>query len=148
MLLSGNHDLSIGNRILDSGHRELLDIIDRVIHSTETMDTASLLRTCVSLEDRLRAYFADEENIARTVDFRFAEHALSHQRLLEKLGHTRDALMAKGGMLSEAEARKCIVFFRNCLVQHIMEDSRELKIVLDTHYYDLKPTGQTGTVPP
>lgn len=139
MLHFEDHNLSVGNRTLDSKHKELLNIVNWMAHLIEVMDPVTLSQAMELFEDKLRACFADEENIAQTVNFCFASHKLSHQRLLEEFRHTRGKLANRNGMLPKIEAQECVTSLKNRLIHHIREDGRPLKIVLDTHYYDLQP---------
>ena len=77
--------LSIGNRILDSEHRSLLDIADKIDHLIAVRDITALLEAFELLESCLHTYFAVEEKIAQTVSFDFVGHKLARQHLLGRV---------------------------------------------------------------
>jgi len=131
--------MSVGNRIIDSAHKELLAMVNRIGYMARVKDCSAISEECKLIEDRLSAYFAVEENIARLVEFPFTQHKLAHQRLLHQIQCTRDDLAAMNGIWSGDEGEKRCYFLGNCLVKHFKEESEQIKVVLSTHLYDLKP---------
>lgn len=131
--------LSVGNRIIDYEHMKLHDIIDMLARSIVARDTAALLEAFELLEKCLCDYFVLEKNIAQEINFDFAQHGLTHQALLIKFQQLKAELIARNGEWLEWEVKYYINFLRNYLTRHISEDSRSLSIVLNTHFYDLKP---------
>lgn len=137
-------DLSIGNRIIDSEHKRLHNIINRIVRSIVASDVAALLETFELLENCLCNYFVVEENIAQAVNFDFTQHRLAHQNLSDKFQRIKDELTAKDGMWSKDEGKGYADSLMDCLIQHIKVDGKPLKIVLDTHFYDFKPNCAGG----
>ena len=133
--------LSVGNRILDSEHKKLQNIIKGISSTLSASDASALQEAFGLLENCLHAYFAVEENIAQALNFDFAQHRLTHQCLLNEFRFIRDELMIQCGTQSRFNAKAYIDNLMDCLIQHIQEDSKPLKIVLDTHFYDFKPPG-------
>lgn len=140
MLFSTNHgSLSVGNRILDSEHQKLEGIINDIGQLILVNHVDALLEAFKLQNDILRTYFVVEENIALAVNFDFAKHRLAHQNLLNKFQLIKDKLMSQNCKWSMLERKDCIDSLNGCLIQHIKEDSKPLKIVLDTYLYDFKP---------
>lgn len=139
MKMTCTKQLSIGNRAIDSAHQKVLDMIDGVVHSIMAKDIAALPEAFDLLENCLRAYFLVEEHIAHAVGFDFTQHRLAHQGLLNEFQRMKNWVMAKNGAWSEFEEEGCIDSLKNCLLRHIKEDAKPLKIVLETHYYDFSP---------
>lgn len=133
------HNLTLSNKILDSRHKELFDIIDWMPHLIDVEDVATLVQAFEVLMDRLRLCFNVEEKIALAVDFDFNRHNIIHQNLLDEYMRTEDELMAKYDALPKSEAKKYIDSLRNSLVQHIRMDGEPLKLVLGTYSYDFNP---------
>lgn len=131
--------LSIGNRTLDSEHRKLHGIINKIARSIVARDVAALSEAFDLLENCLCAYFVVEENIAQAIHLDFAQHKLAHQCLLNEFQRIRDELTVKNGRWSDDEGGKYAHFLMNYLIQHIRKDGRPLKIVLDTCLYDFNP---------
>lgn len=130
---------SVGNRTIDSEHKNLHDIINRIIRSIVARDVAALSETFELLENCLYAYFVAEEQIAQAIDFDFTQHRQAHQDLLNKFLLIRNKL--KDGVWSKHDEKGYIDSLRSCLIRHIKEDGETFKAVLDTHLYDLKPNG-------
>ena len=132
-------ELSVGNRILDSEHKKLFNIINEITHLIIAKDINTLIDAFELLENGLRAYFVAEENIARTIGFDFTQHRMAHQDLLNEFRLIKNELTARYGIWSRHNEKGYIASLRDCLIQHIQEDARPLRIILDTHLYDLKP---------
>lgn len=131
--------LSVGNRTLDSEHKKLHGIINKITQSIVDRNVAALPEVFDLLEDYLRSYFVVEENIARAINFDFAQHKLAHQNLLSEFQGIRDELAVKNGLWSDEKGRDYAHSLMACLVQHIKKDGKPLKIILDTCLYDFNP---------
>lgn len=142
MLLS--KELSVGNRLLDSEHKNLHDIINVITSLIVAGDVAALLEAFELLENCLCAYFVVEENVAQAANFDFTQHMLAHQGLFGKFQRIKHEWLAKNGMWSELENGCFIHSLRDCLIQHIKVDSRPFQMVLNTCLYDLKPNCAGG----
>ena len=131
--------LSVGNRAIDSAHKEILGIINGIARTIMARDIATLSEAFELLENCLCAYFSIEENIAQTVSFDFTRHRLAHECLLKEFRRTKNELMAKNGAWSKFEESGYIDSLKNSLIRHIRTDAEPLKIILETHFYDLNP---------
>jgi hemerythrin-like metal-binding protein len=134
-------ELSVGNRMIDYAHREIFSTINGIVGLIAEKNRDVLSEAFITLENCLCAYFAVEESIARTVNFNFINHMLAHQNLLNEFQCVRDELIAKNGELSKFEQTRHINYLKNCFIRHIREDAKPLKIILNMHFYDLKPNG-------
>jgi len=138
-------ELSVGNRIIDSEHKNLHGIINGIAGLIEARDIATLHEAFELLENRLHAYFAVEETVAQAVNFDFTQHKLSHQRLLSEFRRIKHGLMSKNGLWTKLEKAGHITSLRKCLARHIAEDGKPLKIVLSEYLYDFKPDSGGGS---
>ncbi|MFZ2302163.1 MAG: hemerythrin domain-containing protein [Gallionella sp.] len=132
--------LSLGNRAIDSEHKKIHDLINKI---ADLRGADTLLKAFELLENNLAAYFVVEENIARAIEFDFAQHRLAHQCLLNDVHFIKNEMMAKNGLLSKTEEKGYIDSLWHCLIRHIKEDGKPFKAVLDTHFYDFNP-GRAG----
>lgn len=129
--------LSLGNRLIDSEHKKLHNAIDGVKRAVAARDAVALSEIFEQLENGLRACFAVEERVAQAVGFDFTQHRLAHQHMLDEVRRIRDGLASGDCGCTEGEDyARCLM---DCLIKHIKEDGRPLKLVLDTHLYDFKP---------
>lgn len=130
-------ELSLGNRLIDSEHKKLHDAINGVKHSVAARNVAALSAALEHLGNCLCAYFSVEERIAQAVGFDFTQHRFAHRHMLENMRSIMDDLTSGGCSCPEGESyARCLM---DCLIKHIKEDGRPLKLVLDTHLYDFKP---------
>lgn len=139
MELSWTNELSVGNRVIDYAHKELLGIINRIVRSIVAGNVADLSEAFQLLEKSLCTYFVVEENIAQALNFDFAQHRREHQSLLNKFRYIRDELMAQNGMWSKFEEKCYVDSLRYCLIKHVKEDGKPLKILLETNFYNFNP---------
>ena len=132
-------ELSVGNKILDSEHRNLLDIVGKISHLIAVREITALLEVFELLESRLYGYFAVEEKIAQAVNFDFTGHKFAHQYLLARVERIKNKLLTSNGSWSDEEGRNYANSLMYCFTTHIKEDGKPLKIVLDTYLYDFNP---------
>lgn len=133
------NSLSVGNRIIDSEHKKLGGIITDIGQLILVNHVVAVEAAIRMLNDGLRYYFAVEEDIAQAVNFDFAQHRLAHITFLNKFQDITDKFMSLDGKWSKLERNDFIDSLNGLLIQHIQEDSKPLKIVLDTYLYDFKP---------
>lgn len=138
---------SVGNRIIDSTHKEILGMINGIARLIVVRDVAALSEAFELLGNCLCAYFLVEEHIAQAVHFDFTQHKLAHQYLLNEFKRTRNELMSRNGVWSKSEEKGYIDPLKNYMIRHIKEDGRLLKMVLDTHFYDFNPNGVGDALP-
>ena len=82
-------ELSVGNEIIDSEHRDLIGLVNDVAHAIWKRDCATLAQTLEILENRLHAHFVNEEKIARAAGFDFSGHKSAQQYSLKELRQMR-----------------------------------------------------------
>ena len=139
-------DLCVGNRIIDSEHKMLLNMINVISRSIAVRNVDVLLEAFELLENSFCAYFVAEENIAQALNFDFNQHKLAHQNLLNNFKRIKDELMKKNGNWSRSEEEDFINSMKDCLIHHIKEDGKSFKIVLNTQYYDFRPNWTGGAL--
>lgn len=132
-------DMSVGNRIIDSEHKQMFDIIHRLQHSIVAKDCAAIAADFQLLKDIACACFSVEEEIARAVGFDFTQHNLAHQNLLKKYQHLGDELAARNGSWSTWENEAYKNYIHDWLMKHLEYESEPLRVVLNTYLYDFKP---------
>ncbi len=133
------HITSVGNRIIDSEHKKMFDIIHRLQHSITAKDCTAIAAGFQLLKDIAGACFSVEEEIARAVGFDFTQHDLAHQNLLEKYQHLGEEFAARNGSWSSWENEAYKNHIHDWLMYHLEHESEPLRIVLNTYLYDFKP---------
>lgn len=131
-------DLCVGNRIIDSEHKNLHTLIIVMARSIDARNFELLLEAAELFEKDLCAYFKVEEHIARALKFDFNQHTLAHQEMLNKFKRIKDRLIATNGVWSKLE-EDFIFILKECLMQHIQVDGSPFKAVLSSQKYNFKP---------
>lgn len=111
-------DLSVGDRVLDAQHEELLRTIQRLAVALERRDAPLVLRRLDHLVEHVQAHCAEEE--ALMADFPGAgRHRQAHHRLLMLL----QGYQIPGGPVLNAQV---LVFLRAWMVDHFQKEDRPL----------------------
>ncbi len=140
MGLAWNKQMSVGNAVIDSDHKNLIEIVNRIRSEIRSRDTFLLSEAFVHLEDWLWIHFENEERIAQTVNFDFSGHKQEQQYALRELQHLRDELVGKGGIWSDSAVEHFNDFLKNWLIDdHIIRRDMLMKPVLQAHDYNLLP---------
>jgi hemerythrin len=80
--------LSVGNMIIDSGHQNLIGMIDGLDYAINNSETVELVRVFERFYDFACLHFKDEEKIMQSIKFPLIAHQLEHQCLLEMFQNT------------------------------------------------------------
>lgn len=139
MSLEWTEQLSVGNEMIDSDHKKLIDMVSRVERAMRTEDSFALPKALEQLNHHLCIHFGNEVKIAQAVKFPFDEHQLAHHYLQKEFQHIRDELEAKSGILCESAVEHFTCFLRRLLIDHIYKEGILMKPVLQTYPYDFKP---------
>ncbi len=140
MGLVWTEQLSVGNAVIDSDHEKLIGLVNDVRYAIRSRDGFILTKEFVRLEDWLCIHFANEERIARAVDFDFSEHRQEQQYALRELQHLRDELIAKDGLWSDGAVAHFTGFLEHWLIDdHIIGLNMLMKPTLQAHDYAFQP---------
>lgn len=135
MTLAWSNELSVGNAIIDSEHKNLLVMVNNIEQVFKTKDIANLSHELELLENWLCTHFENEERIARAIGFDFAKNKLEHQNLLKELHRIIGELKAMNGICSDSTAKKYFQYLCDWLTGHVIEEDMLMKPVLQTHEY-------------
>ena len=140
MELAWTKQMSVGNKILDSEHRNILDLVIQIERAIRARDNESLLLVFRQFKDVIRIHFRNEAVIANAINYYFEPHNLEHQYILKEIRLIEQELMDTQGKLSESAAEHYFQFLSKWATDHINEDDMKMKAILETHPYDFKPT--------
>lgn len=135
--------LSVGNALLDSDHKKLIDLVNHIELAIRAKDRDALPEMFNQLIDCVSVHFENEKRIARTIDFPFAEHELEYQYVQQELLHMRDELLNKDGRWSESAAEHYSYFLSAWFSDHLTEEAMLMKPVLKALPYDFDPASDT-----
>lgn len=139
--------LSIGNMIIDSEHRNLMRMVNDAIRAIETRDSLALLQELEHLDNWLLAHFANEEKIARAIDFPFALLNPAQQYSRDMLRHLRDEMETRYGMWSDGTAAHFSHFLKVWIIGHITAVDMPMKPMLQAYEYNFWPGWSNGPAP-
>ena len=140
MRLKWTRQLSVGNAVIDSEHKNLITIANSVRRAIKARDSAALPQELEHLEDWLYVHFANEGKIAQAVNFDFSQHKLAQQCWLKELWFLRNELIDKNGLWSDDAIEYFSLFLSDWLIDgHIISLDMPMKPVLQAYGYNFLP---------
>lgn len=125
MGLQWREQLSVGNGLIDSDHKHLIEIINHAERSLQSMSRAVLVAALDELFKYSRVHFALEEKVAAAVGFPGLEHIhASHEALLKSLSQITHEI---GEQWDAAAAEHFGTFLRDWLINHVIKEDMLLK---------------------
>ncbi len=139
MSLVWTEQWSVGNSMIDSDHRNLIDLVNNVEQALRMGYRIALSQAFRKLWDSVATHCVNEERIARAVNFPLERHKRTHQYLQDELQYIRDELEAKCGVWSEGAIEHFTRFLGDWLVEHVTREDVQMKPALQTRPYDFVP---------
>lgn len=125
MSLEWREQLSVGNDVIDSDHKHLIEIINRIERSLESKAWEELKNALDSLSRYSTTHFAAEEKIASAVGYAQASRLHeSHQDLLEKLDKLKQYLVDEWPPTS---VEGFVGLLRDWLIHHVIKEDLLMK---------------------
>lgn len=137
MELRWTDDLSVGNAMIDSGHRELLDVAGSVVHAIETEDCLAFSQAFELFEKKLLTYSANEEHIAQMVKFPCARYKAAAQHFQRELDLFKQELLSRKCQCCADAIEHYSGTLKRLLTDHIAEKGKLMKPFLQNFSYDL-----------
>ena len=124
-LLSWTEDFSVGDAKIDEQHKQLFNMINRLITESETTiqsETVSDLLT--DMTNYAQEHFAAEEKLMRKHNYpHLEEHIAQHLTFrIKVLDFCKDAMKGVGGIPSTM-----LSYLRDWLVEHILKSDKAFK---------------------
>lgn len=131
MSLAWREQLSVGNNVIDSDHRYLIDIINRVEMSLNRKAAKELAAELESLTRYSQEHFVREEKIALAAGYtQTPKLGDSHAALLAKLEQVKLEVSQMGQEWSDETADHFASLLRNWLVDHVIREDLLMKPAL------------------
>ena len=134
-----SEEISVGNATIDADHNKLIAMVNGIEAMIRKRDRAVLPQALEQLEYWLYVHFVNEENIARAVNFPFAQNKQQHSYVLKEFQHMKTELTAKDGVWSDEAAEHYSSFLSDWIIDHVINEDMLMKPVLQTYPYDFKP---------
>lgn len=134
MGLTWTEYLSVGNAMLDSDHKNLIVVINRMEHAIAGRDHAALSKAFELFATYMHIHLRNEAKIAEAINFPLAQNKLEHRQLM----HLIKYLEPKDGVCNDELVNKYSGFLSDWMLNHIMEKDMKMKPLLQTYPYDFK----------
>ncbi len=123
--------LSVGFRLLDTDHKRLIELVNKLHDASEQgQNAAALLAIIDALIDYSKTHFIHEETLMRKTAYpQFIPHKIEHDRLIRQIEDMRKRFAAGQIGLS----KDTIVFIRTWLCDHIVKIDKHLGEWLAKH---------------
>ncbi len=137
MALKWTDDLSVGNAVIDSGHKSLLEIAGGIVHAIEAEDCEAFSQTFELFENKLGAHYLNEEHIAQKVKFPYARYRAAEQHFRRELDLFKQELLARKCQCCKDAIKHYSDALTGLLVDHVSEKGRLMKPFLQNFPYEL-----------
>lgn len=137
--------LSVGNAVIDSDHKNLIGMVNNIAHAIGVGDCHALAQAFELIESWLCIHFVNEEHIARAIEFNFSKHKLAQQLSLKELQRLRGELTTKDGMRIDDAVDNFPRALQNWLIDgHIINMDMFMRPALRTLDYEFWPSWIEG----
>lgn len=134
MSLIWREQLSVGNDVIDSDHKHLIEIINQSELSLKTKNRRELTAALDNLSQYSLVHFDREEKIASAVGYTQVPHLnQSHEALLKQLDQVRGEIDAIGQEWSTEAIEHLTNLLRNWLVDHVIKEDMLMKPTLQKY---------------
>lgn len=128
MSLVWREQLSVGNDLIDSDHKHLIEIINQVEECMKTRSRDGLGMAFDRLSRYSKTHFSAEEKIAESVEYKNASSLHdSHEALLERLDRLRQEIEDDWTDLSMEHFTELL---RSWLIDHVIKEDLLMKPTL------------------
>lgn len=139
MKLIWTKQLSVGNAVIDSDHKNLIALTHGVGRAIGAGDCQVMAQAFEMLEGWLDVHFANEEKIVRAIGSDFVRLKRAQRFSLKELQYLRDDLLSKNGIWSESAARHYTHFLKVWMIEHITKVDMQMKPALQSRDYIFWP---------
>lgn len=142
MALEWSEQLSVGNAMIDSEHKDLIGMVNNVERVLMARDSSALPQAFEQLEHGLSAHFANEERVAKAINFPFIQNEREHTYVLKALHIIKNAaseMSAKNDIWADDVVEHYTDFLSDWLTNHVLKEDMLMKPMLQTYPYDFKP---------
>ncbi len=136
--------LSTGNAVIDSDHKNLIALINGVERAIRAKNHSVISQAFELLEGWLCVHFANEERIARVVNLDFSKYRQAQQYSLKELQYFRNELVGKKGVWCDGAIKHYSHCLRRWMTEHIIKVDMPMKPMLQALDYLFWPGHREG----
>jgi hemerythrin len=134
MSLVWRDQLSVGNNVIDSDHKQLIAVVNEVEKSLSTKNLEGLSASLDCLLDYSQQHFAREEKIAQAAGYAEVPYLhQSHAVLATQLDQVKSEIAAMGQDWSSTTVEHFTNLLRNWLIDHVIKEDLLMKPALQKH---------------
>jgi hemerythrin len=120
--------LSVGNDVIDTDHKHLIDVINQAEHSMSTRNRTELIAALDDLAGYSTLHFEREEKIASAAGYKnVANLNASHKALLTKLEQMREEFDSLDQEWSQDAVEHFTNLLRSWLIDHVIKEDLLMK---------------------
>lgn len=139
MCIKWSEQLSIGNAMIDSDHKNLIVVIKRVEDAIKAGDRVALSKSFELLDAYMRIHVQNEEKIAEAVNYPFAQDKLAQQQLMDELKYMINKLAAICDDWPDNILTMYSRYLAGWMTDHITKTNMQMKPALLAFPYDFIP---------
>lgn len=139
MGLTWNDHLSIGNATIDSDHKNLIIVVNRVKEAIMARDRDALSKSFELLDTYIAIHFRNEEKIAEAINYPFAQNKLEQKQLIYEMKYMIRGLELNMGHWPDSLVDRYSRFLSGWMADHIIKTDMKMKPYLQAHPYDFSP---------
>ena len=140
MSLVWREQLSVGNDVIDTDHKYLIEIVNRIERSLEAKNRNELSEAFDALAKYSQEHFAREEKIAHAVGYTQTHRlSVSHEALYKQLDNAKKEIGEMAQEWSAAVAEHFSGFLRGWLIGHVIKEDLLLKPALQKYPPNFDP---------
>ncbi|MHB0926600.1 MAG: bacteriohemerythrin [Gallionellaceae bacterium] len=136
--------LSAGNAVIDSDHKNLIALINGIERAIRAKNHSVISQAFELLEGWLCVHFANEERIARVVNLDFSKYRQAQQYSLKELQYFRNELVGKKGVWCDGAIKHYSHCLRRWMTEHIIKVDMPMKPMLQALDYLFWPGHREG----
>lgn len=152
MCMLWKKQLSVGNSIVDSGHKHLIalanDIELAMKTAMDTRDGQPLKQSFEQMEKELHHHFDNDEKIAVALGLPLEPCRQAQRHMLDDLRFLKAELMAKDCIWTEAALRHFSEFLEDLITEHITLKDMPMKAALQAYDYNFWPDQERPSLAP
>lgn len=128
MTLQWRDEMSVCNKVVDTDHQYLIEIINRIEQSLKTRNRLELNKQLGNLTQYSQVHFEREERIALAAGYTQVPGLnKSHLSLMFSLNQVRTEFNEAGESWSPEAAEHFTLFLRNWLIDHVIKEDLLIK---------------------
>ena len=123
--------LSVGNDVIDSDHKYLVELINQVEEVLKTKNSTALSEVLNSLSKYAMVHFSREEKIAQAAGYvSTSQLSHSHRALTQQLDEIKAEMLQEQMDWSSTAVDHFVSFLRRWLIEHVIKEDLLMKDTL------------------